>query len=69
LDPALSPGAHNAIHVCLRLQPSERFTLITDRASAEIAAALIAEVEKTGAEYSVFILEDHGARPASRHAA
>jgi aminopeptidase len=62
-DPALSPGAHNAIHVCLRLQSHERFTLITDRACAEIAAALIAEVEKTGAPYSVFILEDHGARP------
>jgi aminopeptidase len=62
-DPALSPGAHNAIHVCLRLQPNERFTLIADRACAEIAAALIAEVEKVGATYSVFILEDHGARP------
>jgi aminopeptidase len=62
-DSALSPGAHNAIHVCLKLQAHERFTLITDRASAEIAAALIAEVEKTGAVYSVFILEDHGARP------
>ena len=63
LDSALTPGAHNAIHVCLKLQPSERMTLITDRASAEIAAALRAEIEKTGAEYSVFILEDHGARP------
>jgi aminopeptidase len=62
-DPALSPGAHNAIHICLKLQAHERFTLITDRACAEIAAALIAEVEKTGAAYSVFILEEHGARP------
>jgi aminopeptidase len=62
-DPALSPGAHNAIHVCLALKPHERFTLITDRACAEIAAALIGEVEKVGALYSVFILEDHGARP------
>jgi aminopeptidase len=62
-DSALSPGAHNAIHVCLKLRANERFTLITDRACAEIAAALIAEVEKTGAAYSVFILEDHGARP------
>src|SRR5205085_8699734 len=41
----------------------ERFTLITDRACSEIAAALRAEIEKTGAEYSVFVLEDHGPRP------
>ena len=62
-DPALTPGASNAIHVCLRLQAGERFTLITDRACSEIAAALRAEIEKTGAEYSVFVLEDHGPRP------
>lgn len=62
-DPALSRGAANAIHVCLRLQPHERMTLIADRACAEIAAALVAEVEKTGAPYSVFLLEDFGPRP------
>jgi leucyl aminopeptidase (aminopeptidase T) len=62
-DPALTPGARNAIQVCLRLQAGERFTLITDRACSEIAAALRAEIEQTGAEYSVFVLEDHGPRP------
>jgi leucyl aminopeptidase (aminopeptidase T) len=62
-DPALSPGAHNAIHVCLRLRAHERMTLITDRASAEIAAALRAEIDQTGADYSVFVLEEHGPRP------
>ena len=62
-DPALSPGAHNAINVCLRLLANERFTLITDQACAEIAAALVAEVEKTGATYEVFILEDFAPRP------
>ncbi|HVT72427.1 MAG TPA: aminopeptidase [Lacunisphaera sp.] len=62
-DPALAPGAANAIHVCLKLQPHERMTLITDRASAEIAAALVAEIEKTGAPYHVLVLEDYGARP------
>ena len=62
-DPALRQGAHNAIHVCLRLKPDERFTLITDRASAEIAAALVAEVEKTGAAYAVHVLEDYAPRP------
>ncbi|HVU17361.1 MAG TPA: aminopeptidase [Candidatus Didemnitutus sp.] len=62
-DPALSRGAANAIHVCLRLRADERLTLITDRASAEIAAALVAEIEKTGAAYNVFVLEEFGPRP------
>ncbi|MEI6106079.1 MAG: aminopeptidase [Opitutae bacterium] len=62
-DPALTPGAANAIHVCLKLQPTERMTLITDQASAEIAAALVAEIEKTGAPYNVFVLEEYGPRP------
>ena len=62
-DPALTPGARNAIQVCLRLQAYERITLITDRACAEIAAALRSEIERTGADHSVFVLEDHGPRP------
>jgi leucyl aminopeptidase (aminopeptidase T) len=62
-DPALTPGARNAIQVCLRLKAHERMTLIADRASSEIAAALRSEIEKTGADYSVFVLEDHGPRP------
>jgi len=62
-DPELAPGARNAIHVCLRLQARERITLITDRASAEIAAALVAEIARTGAAYHVFVLEDFGPRP------
>jgi len=62
-DPALTQGAANAIHVCLKLRPTERMTLITDQASAEIAAALVTEIEKTGASYQVFVLEEYGARP------
>jgi leucyl aminopeptidase (aminopeptidase T) len=62
-DPALTPGARNAIQVCLRLQAHERMTLIADRACGEIAAALRSEIEKTGADYSVLVLEDHGPRP------
>jgi aminopeptidase len=63
IDPELLPGARNAIHVCLRLQPSERMTIITDEASREIAAALQQEVETVGAAYSVFVLERHATRP------
>jgi leucyl aminopeptidase (aminopeptidase T) len=62
-DPALARGAANAIHVCLKLLANERMTLITDQASAEIAAALVDEIEKTGAAYNVFVLEAYGARP------
>src|SRR5207245_9236098 len=48
IDAELAPGARNAIRVCLRLQPTERITIITDEATTEIAAALQAEVEEVG---------------------
>ena len=63
IDPELMPGARNAIHVCLRLQPRERITIITDSVSREIAAALQTEVERVGSEYSLFVLEHHARRP------
>ncbi len=61
--PDLVPGAHNAIHTCLRLRPDERLTLITDRETLDIAAALSREAEELGAEQSVFVLEDYAPRP------
>jgi aminopeptidase len=63
IDPDLVPGARNAIDVCLRLKPKERITIITDRATREIAAALQSEVERVGSEYSLFVLEHHARRP------
>ena len=63
VDPELIPGARNAIGVCLRLQPHERITIITDVATRAIAAALQAEVEEVGADYSLFVLEHHARRP------
>jgi len=63
VDPELIPGARNAIGVCLRLQPQERITIITDEATREIAAALQAEVEAVGSQYSIFYLEHHARRP------
>ncbi len=62
-DPQLTPGAHNAIRVCLRVQPMERVTLITDEASLEIAAALAHELEAVGAEYHPWVLEEVATRP------
>jgi len=66
IDSELAPGARNAIRVCLRLEPEERITIITDEATVEIAAALQAEVEEVGAEYAVFVLENYGERPLKR---
>ncbi len=62
-DRELTPGAYNAINVCLRLKPEERITIITDEESVEIAASLVSEIEKVGSEYSVFVLEDYIHRP------
>ena len=42
-DPQFSPGAYNAVNTCLRIQPSEKVTLITDNACREIAASIAAE--------------------------
>ena len=37
-DPELSEGARNAVATCLRIQPEEKVTLITDVETAEIGA-------------------------------
>ena len=66
VDPALQPGAHNAVHTCLRLQPSERITIITDEATRDIAAALEREVIAHGSEYSIFVLERYAHPSRSR---
>src|SRR3981081_1942192 len=63
IDAELVPGARNAIRDCLRLKPEERITIITDEATAEIAAALQAEVEEVGADPAVFVLENYATRP------
>ena len=62
-DPELTPGARNAVNVCLRVQPSEKVTVITDEASREIAAAIVHELEAVGAAYHAWVLEDIAARP------
>jgi aminopeptidase len=62
-DPALTPGAHNAVYVCLRIQPSEKVAVITDEVSLEIAAAIVHELEQLGCPYHTFVLEDLAPRP------
>lgn len=62
-DPELSQGARNAVRVCLRIQPSEKVTVITDEACQEIAASIVREIEDVGAPFTAFLLEELGARP------
>ena len=62
-DPELTPGARNAVNVCLRIQPREKVTIITDDATKEIAASLVRELEILGAPYCAWILEELAPRP------
>ncbi len=62
-DPQLTQGARNAVRVCLRIQPTEKVTVITDEVSLEIAAALVHELEELGCPYRSWVLEDVATRP------
>lgn len=62
-DPELTPGARNAVRVCLDVQPSEKVTLITDRACREIAASIATEIAAVGAAVHSFVLEEEAHRP------
>jgi len=62
-DPQLTPGARNAVRVCLRVQASEKVTVITDEVNLEIAAALVRELDEVGCRYQTWVLEDVATRP------
>ena len=62
-DPELSPGARNAVNVCLRVQPEEKVCVITDEATKQIAAAIIHELQSVGAPYEAWVLEGLARRP------
>jgi leucyl aminopeptidase (aminopeptidase T) len=64
-DPELTLGARNAVRVCLRVEPAEKVTVITDEASLEIAAALVHELEAVGCPYRSWVLEDLAMRPVT----
>ncbi|HYK38107.1 aminopeptidase [Alloacidobacterium sp.] len=57
------PGAHTAVFTCLRIEPGEKVTLITDRETATIAAAIAAELSVNGCAWNAFVLEDLAPRP------
>jgi aminopeptidase len=62
-DPEYTPGARNAVNVCLRIQAHERVCVITDEATAEIAASITHELDLLGAPYRAWWLEDLAPRP------
>jgi aminopeptidase len=62
-DPEFSPGARNAVQVCLRVLPSEKVCVITDEVTLGIAAAITHELELVGAPYRAWVLEDLAERP------
>ena len=62
-DSEFTPGARNAVNVCLRVQPEEKVTLITDEATREIAASLVRELEEVGTPYHAWVLEELAPRP------
>lgn len=63
VDPEYSPGARNAVGVCLRVQPEEKVCVITDEATIGIAAAIVEELEALGSPHRVWVLEDLAERP------
>jgi len=62
-DPELTPGARNAVRVCLAIDPAEKVTLITDETCREIAASLAREIADVGASWRAFVLEEIAPRP------
>ena len=56
-------GAHNAATICLRIEPTERVTLITDETTAPVAASIAAELDRIGCVWHAFVLEDIAPRP------
>ncbi|HET9407164.1 MAG TPA: aminopeptidase [Candidatus Sulfotelmatobacter sp.] len=62
-DPEFTPGARNAVNVCLRVQPNEKVCVITDRATADIAASIVRELETVGCPYRAWVLEELAPRP------
>src|ERR1700756_3103084 len=61
--PDFTPGARSAVTTCLRIQPTEKVTLITDQATIEIAAAIARELEAVGCRWNGFVLEELATRP------
>ena len=62
-DPELTPGARNAVQVCLAIRPDEKGPLIAAEACRDIAASLAHELEAVGCAWRGFVLEEIATRP------
>ena len=62
-SPELSPGARNAVEVCLAIQAGERVALIADEASREVAASIAAAIARVGAPAEHILIERVAPRP------
>ncbi len=58
-----TPGARSAVTACLRIDPAEKVTLIIDRVTETIGAALAAQLAARGCQWNAFLLEDLSPRP------
>ena len=58
-----TPGARNAVTTCLRIEATEKVTLITDRSCLTIAASIGRELDRIGCQWNGFLLEDLAQRP------
>ena len=63
LTRSIAPGARNAVKVCLRVQPEEKVCVITDEVTPEIAAAIVAELDKRWRALRAWVLEELADRP------
>jgi leucyl aminopeptidase (aminopeptidase T) len=61
--PSFQQGARNAVITCLRIQPGEKVTVITDEATMEIAASIAVELDRLGCQWNGFVLEELAPRP------
>jgi aminopeptidase len=57
------PGARNAVTTCLRIQPEEKVTVITDESCMIVAASIVAELDRIGCTWNAFVLEAIAPRP------
>lgn len=65
-DPDFDEGARNAVEVCLRVAPGDRFVLITDREAQAIGSALARQAVGAGADLRAFLLEEEAERPLTK---
>ena len=59
----LLPGARNAVNTCLAVRPDERVILISDEASAPVAASLGAALDEVGCIWHGIVVERVTTRP------